>query len=211
MYGFDTAGSLAEETSDPRRKAPRSILGSLVSVALIGALLIIGALCAADDLSDPELGRISGGMPYVIKQALGPRLGLVLLCDVVLAVNGADVDGPGDVMAALRDLAAGDRVTLRLVRDGGEKTVDVTVEERPAGERAGFRGGPAAWGLAVSGPDLEEQLEAIGPEIERRLEAIGPELERRLEAIGPELEKRLETIGPEIERRFRRFSPPIDA
>ena len=28
MYGFDTAGSLAEETDDPRRRAPRAILGS---------------------------------------------------------------------------------------------------------------------------------------------------------------------------------------
>ena len=27
MYGFDTAGSLAEETSDPRRTAPSAICG----------------------------------------------------------------------------------------------------------------------------------------------------------------------------------------
>ena len=26
MYGFDTAGSLAEETLDPRQKVPRAIL-----------------------------------------------------------------------------------------------------------------------------------------------------------------------------------------
>ena len=26
MYGFDTAGTLAEETNDPRRRAPRAIL-----------------------------------------------------------------------------------------------------------------------------------------------------------------------------------------
>ena len=37
MYGFDTAGSLAEETDDPRRRAPRAILVALASVGVAGA------------------------------------------------------------------------------------------------------------------------------------------------------------------------------
>jgi urea carboxylase system permease len=86
MYGFDTAGSLAEETDDPRRRAPRAILGALAAVGAIGALLILGALRAAADLGDPELGRIGGGMPSIIKGALGSGWGRVLLWDVVLAV-----------------------------------------------------------------------------------------------------------------------------
>lgn len=86
MYGFDTAGSLAEETDDPRRRAPRAILTALASVGLIGALLILGAVRAAPDLADPELGRISGGMPYVIKSVLGPQLGRALLWVVALAI-----------------------------------------------------------------------------------------------------------------------------
>jgi urea carboxylase system permease len=87
MYGFDTAGTLAEETADPRRRAPRAILTALISVGIAGALLIVGALRAAVDLGDPELGRISGGMPAIIKQALGDRLGRALLADVALAVT----------------------------------------------------------------------------------------------------------------------------
>lgn len=87
MYGFEAAGSLAEETANPRRRAPWAVLGSLGAVGLTGALLILAALSAAVRLDDPELGKISGGMPYIIKQALGPEIGLVLLCDVAFAVT----------------------------------------------------------------------------------------------------------------------------
>lgn len=86
MYGFEAAGSLAEETANPRRRAPWAVLGSLGAVGLTGALLILAALGAAVRLDDPELGKISGGMPYIIKQALGPEIGLLLLCDVAFAV-----------------------------------------------------------------------------------------------------------------------------
>lgn len=87
MYGFDTAGSLAEETADPRRRAPRAILGALASVGLVGGLLIVAALCAVPDPGDPQLGQISGGMPYLIRTVLGERLGPLLLCDLALAIT----------------------------------------------------------------------------------------------------------------------------
>jgi len=87
MYGFDTAGSLAEETDDPRRRAPRAILQALGAAALMGGLLIAFGLMAAVDLSDPALGRLSGGLPLVVKDVLGPRLGRVFLGEVVFAVT----------------------------------------------------------------------------------------------------------------------------
>ena len=34
FYGFDTAGSLAEETIEPRKRAPRAILQALGSAGL---------------------------------------------------------------------------------------------------------------------------------------------------------------------------------
>lgn len=87
MYGFDTAGSLAEETDNPRRRAPRAILGALAAVGLTGGLLIVATLCAAPDLADDRLGRVDGGMPHVIRQVLGDRLGPLLLADLVLAIT----------------------------------------------------------------------------------------------------------------------------
>ena len=36
MYGFDTAGSLAEETDDPRRTAPRAVWRALLTAGIDG-------------------------------------------------------------------------------------------------------------------------------------------------------------------------------
>ncbi len=107
MYGFDTAGSLAEETSNPRRRAPRAILGSLGAVGLVGALLILGALRSTPDILDPALGRISGGMPYVIKSVLGETVGTTLLWFVAVAV----------VVCTLTVQAAAVRLVFSMARD----------------------------------------------------------------------------------------------
>ena len=56
LYGFDTAGTLAEETDQPRRRAPRAILQALAAAGLAGALLIVSAILAVSDPARPELG-----------------------------------------------------------------------------------------------------------------------------------------------------------
>ena len=86
MYGFDTAGTLAEETVDPRRRAPRAILQALVAAAILGALLLLGALASAPDLADPLLADGAGGLPYLIKQVLGETLGTGFVGAAALAV-----------------------------------------------------------------------------------------------------------------------------
>ena len=86
LYGFDTAGTLAEETGHPRRRAPRAILQALAAAALAGALLIVAAILAVGDPARPELGRIAGGLSMIVKDALGSRLGTLFLIDVVFAV-----------------------------------------------------------------------------------------------------------------------------
>ncbi|AUX44669.1 amino acid permease [Sorangium cellulosum] len=84
LYGFDSAGSLAEETRSPRRIIPRAILKAIVVSGVGGALLIVAALMAAPSLTD---GRLSSeGLAYVVVSALGPTLGKVFLADVALAV-----------------------------------------------------------------------------------------------------------------------------
>lgn len=87
QYGFDTAGSLAEETRSPRRTAPRAILQALTAAAAAGLLLLLFALMAAPDLGAAELGKQDGGLPWLVKQCLGGGLGTVFLCDVLFAVT----------------------------------------------------------------------------------------------------------------------------
>ncbi len=86
MYGFDTAGSLAEETDEPRRRAPWAILQALAAAGLAGGLLILFGILAVSDPGRPELGQIHGGLPFLIKDVLGPRLGTFLLVEVVFAI-----------------------------------------------------------------------------------------------------------------------------
>ncbi len=107
MYGFDTAGSLAEETTDPRRRAPRGILGALAAAGLMGGLLIIGALQAAPDLADPTLGMLGGGMPAIIDAALGSTWGHLLLADITVAI----------VACTLTVQAAAVRLVFAMARD----------------------------------------------------------------------------------------------
>ena len=109
MYGFDTAGALAEETDDPRRKAPKAILGSLAAVGLAGTLLIVAALRAAPDLRDPELGRLGGGLATIIQESLGSGWGKLLLADVVLAI----------AVCTLTVHAAAVRLVFAMARDNG--------------------------------------------------------------------------------------------
>ncbi len=85
MYGFDTAGTLAEETNDPRRNAPPAILRALVAAAIIGGLLILFALMSVKDIHDQNIGIL--GLPYIVKQALGNTAGNVFLVDSALAIT----------------------------------------------------------------------------------------------------------------------------
>jgi putative serine protease PepD len=53
--------------------------------------------------------------------------------DLVVEVDGQAVGGSDDLVGRIRDHQPGDKVTLKVVRDGRERTVTVTLGERPAG------------------------------------------------------------------------------
>jgi amino acid transporter len=86
LYGFETAASLAEETHDPRRAAPRAILQGLGACGAAGLLIILVALMAAGDLHAPALTEDSGGLAAIVRERLGDTFGKLLLWDVVIAI-----------------------------------------------------------------------------------------------------------------------------
>ncbi len=86
MYGYDTAGALAEETQEPRRRVPRAIVQALVAAAVLGGLLLLTSLCAAPDLTDPRLGSAAYGLAFLLRQVLGSGGGRLLLVDVAFAI-----------------------------------------------------------------------------------------------------------------------------
>src|SRR6202161_2817960 len=84
MYGFDTAGTLAEETHDPRRAAPPAIIRALIASSILGGLLILFALMDVKNIHDKSIPLL--GLPFIIKQALGNTTGNVFLADSALAI-----------------------------------------------------------------------------------------------------------------------------
>ncbi|HWE51162.1 MAG TPA: APC family permease [Bryobacteraceae bacterium] len=108
LYGFDTAGSLAEETKNPRRNAPRGILRALAAASGLGMLVLLVALMAAGNLRAAELSRADGGLAWLVKSVLGERFGTLLLCDVVFAI----------MVCALAVHAGAVRLIFAMARDG---------------------------------------------------------------------------------------------
>ena len=69
IYGFDTASTLAEETRDPRRQAPRAVLYSVIGAFIIGGVFLLGVL-----VSIPNMGTAvkNGWTPANIIEANFP-------------------------------------------------------------------------------------------------------------------------------------------
>ena len=84
MYGFDTAGSLAEETDDPSKRAPRAVLQALATAGVMGFLLIVAGTMAVSDkaYADPTALGLAG----ITKDVLGETWGNVFLADCALAI-----------------------------------------------------------------------------------------------------------------------------
>jgi urea carboxylase system permease len=85
LYGFDTAGSLAEETHDPRRHAPPAIIRALAAAGLAGLLVMLFAEMSVPNIHAPQLG--TSGLPYLVKATLGGTTGNLFLVDSVIAIT----------------------------------------------------------------------------------------------------------------------------
>jgi urea carboxylase system permease len=106
MYGFDTAGTLAEETNEPRKHAPPAILRALASAGLLGGLLILFAMMAAPNIHDKNVGLL--GMPFIVKGVLGNTTGNVFLWCSVIAIT----------VCCLAVQTAAIRMMFAMARDG---------------------------------------------------------------------------------------------
>jgi urea carboxylase system permease len=76
IYGFDTASTLAEETKNPRREAPRAVIAAIIGAAIIGAIFLFATLLAipgdidkyvatvnANGLTGPPVDIITSNLP----------------------------------------------------------------------------------------------------------------------------------------------------
>ena len=61
IYGFDTASTLAEETKNPRREAPRAVLAAVVGAAIIGAIFLFATVLAVPGSMSKFVADINAG------------------------------------------------------------------------------------------------------------------------------------------------------
>jgi urea carboxylase system permease len=154
MYGFDAAGALAEETGEPRRRAPWAILRALAAAALAGALLILFGILSVSDPALPELGRISGGLPFLVRNVLGEKLGVLLLVEVIFAV----------FVCALAVHAAAVRLMFAMARDRNLPFAEALSRVSPRTRAPGAPAlviGLAAAGILIVNANLPNVIEML--------------------------------------------------
>lgn len=106
--------------------------------------------------------------------------------DVVLSIDGKDVDSPGAIRRQLREKNEGDTVRVELLRDHSRQTVVASVVERE--------------GVRVAMPEIEELTTRLNsPEWRARLERVGPDC-KKIEARIRELEIRLKDLDKKLQK-----------
>lgn len=102
VYGFDTAGTLGEETRNPQRNAPRGVLWSIGLSFFAGLLFLGGVLLSITNYPQIEgLAQSTNflqALPTIIQEALGQFWGnvylfvvLVAICVCTLAIQSATI------------------------------------------------------------------------------------------------------------------------
>ncbi len=90
IYGFDTAGTLGEETKDPQKNAPRGVLWAIGLSFIAGLLFLGGTLLSIKNLNHIESiansANFTQALPAIIQDALGTSWGNVYLGIVFIAV-----------------------------------------------------------------------------------------------------------------------------
>ncbi|MEO6954875.1 MAG: amino acid permease [Polyangia bacterium] len=103
--GYDASAHTAEETLDAATAAPRGMLASVVSSAVVGWVLLLALTLSVRDLP----AAASGGFAYVVEHALGPSLGRLVMVIVAVAMW----------CCGLASVTSNSRMLFALARDGG--------------------------------------------------------------------------------------------
>jgi urea carboxylase system permease len=107
LFGFDEATQLAEETRQPRKVGPQSLLRSTIVAGVLSFLISALVPMALPKVADDQVA--AGGLQYVIETMTSSTVGKLFLIDVALAFVCAGI--------AAHALCA--RMFFSMARDGG--------------------------------------------------------------------------------------------
>jgi len=91
----------------------------------------LGVASKNDVVADGSARRAAAVLTDVVRGTPADQAGL-RAGDAVIAVDGESVDGFLSLVAQVRERSVGDKVTLKVVRDGQSRNVDVTLIAKPA-------------------------------------------------------------------------------
>jgi amino acid transporter len=86
IYGFDTASTLAEESHEPRKKAPRAVLASIATAGVIGGVFIWAMLMAVPGSMSKVVAGGGISPPDIIDANLSNALSVGYLLVVSIAI-----------------------------------------------------------------------------------------------------------------------------
>jgi urea carboxylase system permease len=84
IYGFDTASTLAEETKNPRKEAPKAVLASVIGAFVIGGIFLWATLMAIPDMKTAISD--SWGPAQIIDANFGNGFSTIYLLVVAAAI-----------------------------------------------------------------------------------------------------------------------------
>jgi amino acid transporter len=85
LYGFDTAGSLAEETVNPSKEVPRAIIAGVVVTAIVSTVWLIGTLLAIPDMKE-AIAQGYNVLPWLLRFHFAGWLADLFLVIVLIAI-----------------------------------------------------------------------------------------------------------------------------
>ena len=106
LVGFDAAANMAEEAKNPLRDVPRAIVGSVVTAAVLGMLLVMALTVAITDMR--KASTSNSAVAEIMHEQFGPGLERPFLLVIAIAFFGA----------AVVSMAAASRMIFAMSRDG---------------------------------------------------------------------------------------------
>ncbi len=85
MYGFDTAGGLAEETVNPTREVPRAMITAIAITAVISAFWLVAMVLAIPDVAKTQ-AQGTEAIPYILGAHFPHWVTNVFLISVCVAI-----------------------------------------------------------------------------------------------------------------------------
>lgn len=94
MYGFDSAGGMAEETVNPTKEVPKAILGSHIATFLVGGFFMFAIIIAIPDVKT-AMGKGVDVIPYILNSHFPAWMTdvLLLIVSVAMFVCGLAIQG----------------------------------------------------------------------------------------------------------------------